>query len=198
MRAAASRPHARRTVRAARTRRSDSESLPLPPERLAQVAKLVPHEPVDALARLAHRVADLPLQSFGRDPIHQLAASIARPARARDARSGGTPPGQLGAAHHRRDRPASRGAAPQQQRRRRTDRGADERRGEQIVLRLTPSLGGAGGLADAWPPAWAARHRRSHPPLPPSLERTRSARPRPRCEARPPPCAPRAPSTPSR
>jgi hypothetical protein len=56
----------------------------------------------------------------------------------------------------------------------------------------------AGGLADAWSPLRAGRDRCSHRRVPLASDRSRSARPRPRCEARPPPCAPRAPWKPSR
>src|SRR5258706_12716134 len=98
--------------------------------------------------------------------------------------------------------PLPGGAAAEEERRRRPNRGADERRGEQIVLRLTsrPILACAAGLADAWSPLRAYRNRRSHRRAPLTSGAARDARPprRPHGEVTRHPCAPRAPPTPSK
>src|SRR5215218_2412644 len=177
--------------------RSHAEAAALAANRLA---KLALYEPIDALARLAHRFPDFALDPLGRDLIDELTPVLARPPRAREAGGGRTAPRPLGASQHGRDGPRPRGSATQEQSGRGTDRRADERRGEQVVLGVTPNLAVAGGLADAWLPLRAGRDRCTHRRSPPASDPARRAsrRPRPRCEARRLRCVHHAPSTPSR
>ena len=179
---------------------SDAEPPALAPNRLAKVAQLVLDEAVDAVARLAHRLADLALDALRRDLVDELLAVFARPSCAGGAGCHRPASSPLRAPKHRSDRACPRWPAPQQQRRGGTNGRADERGGEQVVLGITPNLAVAGGLADAWPPLRAGRDRCTHRRSPPASDRTcRSPRrPCPRCEARRLRCARRAPSTPSR
>ena len=199
--ASATRPARRSAGRPRRcTSCLDAQAAALPTNRLAQVAKLVLDQAIDAVARFAHRLPDLALDAVGRDLIDELTPLLARPACARSACRHRASSGPLRAAEHGRDRAAARGTASQQQGGRRTDRRADEGRGEQVVLGITPNLAVAGGLADAWPPLRAGRDRCTHRRSPPASDPVRRASrpPHPRCEARPLRCARRAPSTPSR
>jgi len=179
---------------------SDAEPPALAPNCLAKVAQLVLNEAVDAVARLAHRLADLALDALRRDLVDELLAVFARPSCAGGAGCHRPASSPLRAPKHRSDRACPRWPAPQQQRRGGTNGRADERGGEQVVLGITPNLAVAGGLADAWPPLRAGRDRCTHRRSPPASDRTcRSPRrPCPRCEARRLRCARRAPSTPSR
>src|SRR5437764_5740898 len=176
----------------------DPEPAAVAAERLAKVAELVLHEAVDSFAGLADRLADVVLDPVHRDAIDELSSVLARPRGPRRARRDCAASGPLRPAHDRSDGTLSRGTASKEQGRCGADRRADERCGEQVVLRITPNLAVAGGLADAWPPLRAGRDRCSHRRVPLALDRSRSARPRPRCEARLTPCAPRAPWMPSR
>ncbi len=179
---------------------SDAQAPPLAPNRLAEVTELVLNQTIDAVARLSDRLADLTLDALRRDLVEKLFAMLARPSRAGRTGCHRTTSGQLRAPEHRGDRSASRRSAAKEQGGGSADRRADERGGEQVVLRVTPSLAVGGGLADAWPPLRAGRDRCTHRLSPPASDSTRqpARRPRPRCEARRLRCARRAPSTPSR
>src|SRR5688572_3859406 len=181
-------------------RRSDAQAPALAANRFAKVAKLVLNESIDAVARLADRLAHLALDALGRDLVDEPTAMLARPSRARRARRHRPAPRPLGAPEHGCDRPSARGASAEKQGGRRADRRADEGRGEQVVLGITPNLAFAGGLADAWLPLRAGRDRCTHRRSPPASDPERRAcrPPHPRCEARQLRCARRAPSTPSR
>jgi cytochrome c-type biogenesis protein CcmH/NrfG len=199
--AAATRPAVRSAGGRGRRRlRSHAQATTLAADRLAKVAQLVLNEAVDAVARLADRLPHFPLDAVGRNLIDEVTAVLPRPLRTSGARRDGATSGPFRAAQHGRDWSASRWPAPQEQGGGGADRCADERRGEQVVLGITPNLAVAGGLADAWPPLRAGRDRCTHRRSPPASDRARRASrlPRPRCEARRLRCALRAPSTPSR
>ncbi|MDB4915186.1 MAG: hypothetical protein JWM95_2830 [Gemmatimonadetes bacterium] len=73
----------------------DPQALPLLPERAPQVAELVPNEPVDALARRTHRIADLALDTLDGNLVEQLAAVVACPEGTRGAGPKGGAAGEL-------------------------------------------------------------------------------------------------------
>ena len=200
-RAAATRPAARSAGRPRRSCvRLDAQPPALPANRLAKVTELVLNEPVDAVTRLTHGLTNLAFDPLGRDLVDELTPLLACPTCASGARRHRAPSGPFRAAQDGCDRPAARRSASQQQGCGGADRRADEGRGEQVVLGITPNLAVAGGLADAWPPLRAGRDRCTHRRSPPASDPARRAirPPGPRCEARRLRSARRAPSTPSR
>src|SRR5687767_14156638 len=86
---------------------SDAEAAPLAPNRLAEVAELVLNEAIDAVARLAARLADLAFDALAGAVVGALFAALARPSRARRTGCHRTPPGHPRATEHRGDRSGS-------------------------------------------------------------------------------------------
>jgi hypothetical protein len=109
---------------------SDPHTLALVPEDAAQVAQFVLDEAVDAIARCAHRLADVVLDAIHGDAIDELAALFACPLGSRGACAVRALAGSARAAEHWCEGAVSRRAASQQKRCRGANGGANEGRGE--------------------------------------------------------------------